>query len=264
MRFFPRLRRIIHWLFRLLLVLLVIDSIYLAAIWPDWQPLAGGAIPRSNFMAEYQEQQRHNKNWPNLLWQPVSLAIIPHNVVRAVLVAEDSRFYSHSGFDLIAIREALDYNFAEGRFVLGASTISQQTAKNLFLSPDRTPWRKWHELILTFALEQNLSKQRILEIYLNTAEFGRGIYGVEAAAQAYWGMPVSQLSLMQAVELAATLPGPTKHNPALRTVYFINHTQKIVSLLANEFDLENDSAIRASKPEQVPVEERSIKPGRSL
>ncbi len=264
MRFFPRLRRTAHWLFRLLLVLLITDLIYLATIWPDWKSLAKGAVPRSNFIAIYQERQLHNKNWPKLLWHPVPLAAIPQHLVRAVLIAEDSRFYSHSGFDLIAIREALDYNLAEGKMVLGGSTISQQTAKNLFLDPERTPWRKWHELILTFALEQNLSKQRILEIYLNTAEFGRGIYGVEAAAQAYWGIPVSQLSLMQAAELAATLPGPTKHNPALRTTYFINHTQKIASLLANEFDLQKESAILTSKPEKIPVEERSIKSGRAL
>lgn len=243
--YFPRLRRLLRWTFRLLLIFMIVDLGYIAVIiWPDWSELAAGAVPRSNFIEAYQASHRY-KGWPSLQWRPVPLATIPPHVVRAVLIAEDIRFYHHSGFDLIAIREALDYNLAEGRVILGASTISQQTAKNLFLNPERTPLRKWHELILTWGMEQNLTKKRILEIYLNTAEFGRGVYGVEAAAQLYWGIPITHVSVVQAAELAATLPGPTKNNPATRTNYFLKRVNKILSLLAREYD-------RGAGPETLP------------
>ncbi|GMR03937.1 MAG: hypothetical protein BMS9Abin22_452 [Gammaproteobacteria bacterium] len=221
----------IRWTLRIFLILLIADLFYLAASWPDWKRIAAGPIPKSSFINEYKKQRLKNKDWSVLRWRPVPLAKIPRHLIRAVIVAEDSRFYEHSGFDLIAFKEAMNYNLEEGKFVLGASTISQQTVKNLFLSASRNPVRKWHELILTWGMEQNLSKRRILEIYLNIAEFGRGIYGVQAATQAYWGIPVTRLSFWQAAELAATLPGPTKHNPATRTPYFKKRVQKIISLM---------------------------------
>lgn len=237
----PRLRTLkkaFRWTLRLLLLALVIDLIYLASIWPDWARLRAGPIPRSEFMQQYAATRVEHK-WPKARWQPVPLKQVPRHTVRAILIAEDSRFYDHGGFDFVAIREAWDYNLSAGRLALGASTISQQTAKNLFLSPARTPWRKWHELILTFALERNLSKQRILEIYLNVAEFGRGIYGVDAAARAYWGVPAAQLTVEQSAQLAATLPGPTKHNPQARTRYFERRSKKILAWLSREFDTES-------------------------
>lgn len=235
MKLFRRTRRVLRWSLRLLLIVLVADLIYVATIWPDWKRLARGAVPKSSFLTQY-EAQRQEQDWPRARWQPVALNKIPKHVVRAIVVAEDSRFYTHSGFDVIAIREAWDYNVNEGRMAFGASTISQQTAKNLFLTPARTPWRKWHEALLTVGLEQNLSKSRILELYLNVAEFGRGIYGVEAAAQHYWGTPVAKLSVMQAAELAASLPGPTKHNPQTRTEYFERRSKKILAWLGREFE----------------------------
>jgi monofunctional biosynthetic peptidoglycan transglycosylase len=148
-------------------------------------------------------------------------------MIRAIIVAEDSRFYSHSGIDLEALKAAMEYNLSEKRFVYGGSTISQQTVKNIFLSPSRNPLRKWHELMLTIGMERNLSKKRILELYLNVAEFGRGIYGVEAAARFYWGIPASNLSAKQAIQLAATLPSPVNHNPGSRTSVFNNRVARI-------------------------------------
>ncbi|MCH7835009.1 MAG: monofunctional biosynthetic peptidoglycan transglycosylase, partial [Proteobacteria bacterium] len=145
----------------------------------------------------------------------------------ALIVAEDARFYSHSGVDIDALKSAMEYNLSEKRLVLGASTISQQTVKNLFLNPSRNPLRKWHELVLTIGMERALSKKRILEIYLNVAEFGRGIYGVDAAARFYWGKRAAQLSARQCIELAATLPSPVNHNPATRTRTFRNRVKKI-------------------------------------
>ena len=146
---------------------------------------------------------------------------------RAAVVAEDARFYQHKGLDQEAIEKAIQYNLSKGRIVYGASTISQQTIKNLFLTHSRNPLRKLHEVILTYMMEHNVGKKRILEIYLNIAEFGKGIFGVDAAARYYFGKPARYLSLAEAIELAATLPAPTKHNPQTRTRFFHNKVNKI-------------------------------------
>lgn len=227
-------RRRLRWAFRLFLVVMIADLIYVATLWPDWNRLAKGPIPRSSFITQYDLERKENA-WPPPRWQPIAFNKIPHHMARAVIIAEDARFYTHSGFDLAAIREAWDHNLAEGRLAVGGSTISQQTVKNLFLTGERTPWRKWHEALLTLGMEHHLSKQRILDIYLNIAEFGRGIYGVEAAARAYWGIPAEQLSVEQAAELAATLPGPTRNNPATRTKAFERRSKKILAWLGREF-----------------------------
>lgn len=228
-----RLGNVLHWTLRLLVAALVVDLLYLASIWPDWAALRKGPVPQTNFMVSY-ESARVRHHWPRVAWHPVSLSQVPRILVRAVLIGEDSRFYIHHGFDFVAIRDAWDYNWAEGRIVFGASTISQQTVKNLFLSPSRNPLRKWHEAVLTWGLEHHLTKNRILEIYLNTAEFGRGIYGVDAAARAYFGEPVSALTLPQAAELAATLPGPVKNNPRTRSRYFVRRAHKIEQAVLRE------------------------------
>jgi len=225
--------RWLRWLLRGLLIFLLLDFIYLASIWPDWKPLATGPIPKTSFMKTY-EDKRKDRGWGPMAWQPVPLSRIPRHMIRAVIVAEDSRFYTHSGFDLIAIKEALDYNLDRGKLAVGASTISQQTVKNLYLSPSRNPLRKWHELFLTWGIELNLRKSRILELYLNVVEFGRGIYGVQAASRAYYGIDVEQLSLAQAAELAATLPSPVKNNPATRSESFERRSQRILGLLNRE------------------------------
>ncbi len=228
-----RVLRVLHWTLRILLLLLVIDLIYMAVIWPDWKKYAGGPVPKSGFIELYEAKQAEH-GWPRLYWQPVALATIPRHMVRAVIVAEDSRFYEHSGFDLIAIKEALNFNWRQGEFLIGASTISQQTAKNLFLSPSRDPLRKWHEVLLTWGLERNARKSRILELYLNVAEFGRGVYGVQAAARTYYSIDAADLTLEQAAELAATLPSPVKNNPATRTERFQKRTQRIQEWLNRE------------------------------
>jgi monofunctional biosynthetic peptidoglycan transglycosylase len=228
-----RVLRVLHWTLRIFLLLLVIDLIYMAMIWPDWKKYANGPVPKSSFIQLYETRQS-DRGWPRLSWQPVAFNTIPRHMVRAVIVAEDSRFYEHSGFDLIAIKEAMNFNWSQGEFLLGASTVSQQTTKNLFLSPSRDPLRKWHEVLLTWGLERNVRKSRILELYLNTAEFGRGVYGVQAAARVYYGVDAADLSLEQAAELAATLPSPVKHNPASRSERFEKRTQRILEWLNRE------------------------------
>ncbi len=246
--FFQRSGRVLRWMFRLFLLLIIIDLFYLGLTWPDWKKLAVGPTPKSAFMLEYEKQLAVHKTWPRLRWQPVPMSAIPKYFARAVILAEDSRFYEHSGFDLIAFKEAMDYNLNEGRLVLGASTISQQTVKNLFLSPARNPLRKWHELILTWGMEHNLSKRRILEIYLNVAQFGQGIYGVQAASLAYWGVVPEKMSVAQAAELAASLPSPVKNNPVTSTRYFEKRSKKILSLL-ERYPGDAIDAVRERPPE---------------
>jgi monofunctional biosynthetic peptidoglycan transglycosylase len=208
-------------------VLILIDVGYLVGIWPQWESYRKGPIQRSSFIRDYESERQHHPDWPRLRWNPVSIKIIPQAMIRAVIAAEDSRFYEHDGVDLEALKEAMEYNLSEKRMVYGASTISQQTVKNVFLTPSRNPLRKWHELWLTIGMERNLSKRRILEHYLNVAEFGRGIYGVDAAARFYWGIPVSRLTSRQAIELAATLPSPVKNNPRTATKSFRQRVKKI-------------------------------------
>ena len=217
-----------RWTLRVVLLLAVADMAYVASIWPNWKRLERGPVPETRFIRHYQFT-RAAKHWPALRWDPVPLEQIPGYAQRAVIVAEDSRFYQErDGFDPTAIRDAFLYDVERRRIVYGASTISQQTAKNLFLTPSRSFLRKLNETLLTWGLTHHLSKRRILEIYLNTAQFGRGIYGIEAASEAYWGIPASDLSLVQAVDLAATLPSPVRNNPAHRGPFFMRHSRKIL------------------------------------
>lgn len=166
---------------------------------------------------------------PPLRQHWVPLAELPVHVPLAMVAAEDQNFPQHFGFDLGAIRRALDHN-ADGGRVRGASTISQQVAKNLFLWRGRSWLRKGLEAGFTVLIEALWTKRRILEMYLNIAEFGPGLYGVEAAARHYWLIPATQLSPRQAALLAASLPAPSRYRadapdePVIRRAQWI-HTQ---------------------------------------
>ncbi len=221
------LSRTLRYCLLFLLLVALLDGAYLAWIWPDWQSYQRGQIQPSTFILDYEAEQRKHPNWPELRWNPVTLNRIPQHMIRAAVIAEDSRFYSHGGVDWEALRDAMEYNLARGQLVYGGSTISQQTAKNLFLSASRNPLRKWHELILTMAMEHHLSKHRIMEYYLNVAQFGPGLFGVDAAARHYWGIPAARLTQRQAIELAASLPSPVSTNPAARTQTYLRRVNKI-------------------------------------
>ena len=224
---FPKTTRSFTWFFRLILVVALIDFGYLIGIWPDWKWYTDGPIPMSRFIENYQRTATQNHNLPRLRWKTIASEDIPKHMMNAVLAAEDSRFFQHEGVDTDALKTAMEYNWNKKSIVYGASTISQQTIKNLFLSGSKNPLRKWHEYLLTFSMENNLSKKRILEIYLNIAEFGKGVYGIEAATQRYWGKSAAKLSKIEAIELAATLPAPVKHNPKTRTKFFMQKRNKI-------------------------------------
>lgn len=235
------------WLPRILLALLVFDVGYLVGIWPDWTRYKKDPIPASKFIEKYRKDVQGHPELPPLRWRPISINKLPEHLLRAVIVSEDARFYSHSGFDPDAFLDAMEYNLTKKRVVYGGSTISQQTVKNMFLSSSRDPFRKWHEIVLTFFMERHLSKRRILELYLNAAEFGKGIYGVEAAARHYWGVSAAELTQDQSLELASTLPAPTKHNPETKTAFFIHHKQKLAHHL--DIDLSPIQETTSNDPE---------------
>ena len=139
-------------------------------------------------------------------WVPYDRISI--HLKRAIVAAEDAKFIEHEGFDVEGIQKAVEKNLKKGRLVAGGSTISQQLAKNLFLSGKRSPWRKAQESVITVMIEHMMSKRRILELYLNSIEWGNGIFGAEAAAKHYYGIDAANLSAFQAAHLAAMVPNP--------------------------------------------------------
>ena len=150
-------------------------------------------------------------------WVPYSR--ISEHLKRAVVAAEDAKFLDHEGFDWEAIQKARQKNEEQGRVVAGASTITQQLSKNLFLSGSRSWLRKAQEAAITWMMERTLSKRRILEIYLNVAEWGEGVFGAEAAARYHFGVPASTLNPEQGAYLAAILPSPRKYDRGRETPY---------------------------------------------
>lgn len=151
---------------------------------------------------------------PKRVQRWVSYGRISRNLTRAVLVAEDSAFWQHEGVDFKQLKESMEINIERMEWARGASTITQQLAKNLYLSPSKNPIRKVRELLIARRLEAELSKQRILELYLNVIEWGDGIYGAEAAARAYFGKPAASLTASEGALLAGALINPRLHDPA--------------------------------------------------
>jgi monofunctional biosynthetic peptidoglycan transglycosylase len=163
-------------------------------------------------------------------WAPYERISV--NLKRAVVAAEDARFLDHEGFDWEMIQKAMARNEKSGRVVAGASTISQQLAKNLFLSGERSWLRKGQEAIITWMLENTLSKQRILELYLNVAEWGDGVFGAEAAARHHFGIPAAALDANQAAWLAVILPSPRRYERGRLTAYLSGRVETIRSRMS--------------------------------
>ena len=226
-----RTKSIANRIFKYLIALAAIGFAYIAYTYltlPDVRRLATTNPASSAFMelrireaadAGRKFQIRHR-------WVPYSQ--ISANLRRAVIVTEDAAFYDHDGIDLTELKASLEKNWEEGQFLRGGSTITQQLAKNLYLSPTRNPMRKVKELLIARRLEAALSKRRILEIYLNMIEWGDGIFGCEAAARAYFGGPCSSLSVDQAALLAGSIINPREHSPAKPTRRLLRRQQIIV------------------------------------
>jgi monofunctional biosynthetic peptidoglycan transglycosylase len=190
--------------------MVVVSTVLVWLTWPDVAALAKHN-PKTTAFIEAAKARGVQVEWR---WVPARR--ISLDLKKAVVVAEDLSFFSHKGFDTheieLAARDAV-----KGKRVRGASTITQQLAKNLWLTPSRSPLRKLREVILTRQLEGHLSKRRILEIYLNVAQFGPEVFGAEAAARTYFGIPAADLNADQSAQLAASLPRPTTWHPGVST-----------------------------------------------
>lgn len=173
----------------------------------------------SAFMKDRLEILQENNPDAELRHKWVEYRKISIHLKRAVIAAEDSKFNDHDGFDWEGIQKAFDKNLKKGKIIAGGSTISQQLAKNLFLSTKRTPWRKLEEAAITLMLEKMMSKRRIFEIYLNIIEWGNGVFGAEAAARHYFRTSASGISGYQAARLAAIIPNPRFYDKHQSTRY---------------------------------------------
>jgi monofunctional biosynthetic peptidoglycan transglycosylase len=195
---------------------------------PDVRPLRT-TNPSTTAFIELRAREARAKGQPVRRTQRwIRYSRISPELIRAVLVAEDAAFWAHEGVDLDELRESLEADWARGRFVRGGSTITQQLAKNLYLSPSKNPMRKLRELMIARRLEAELKKSRILELYLNEIEWGDGIYGVEAASRAYFHRSASELGPSEAALLAAAIINPRVLNPARPTSRLIRRQQLIL------------------------------------
>jgi monofunctional biosynthetic peptidoglycan transglycosylase len=196
------------WLKRAVLVLLGVIVLYQLwlfswVLWWNW------ANPDTTRFMEIRLSELRARDPKALLKKEwVAYGQISPHLKRAIVAAEDAKFVDHEGFDWQGIQRAIEKNQKKGKVVAGGSTISQQLAKNLFLSPSKTPWRKAEEALITLMLEAVWSKQRILEVYLNVLEWGEGVFGAGAAARHYYGIAALQLSPEQAARLAGMVPNP--------------------------------------------------------
>ena len=188
--------------------------VYVYLTLPDVRPLLRSNPNTTAFMdlraseaAARGDKPLHNQRW-------MSYSHISPDLKRAVLVAEDDAFWQHEGVDFDQLQESLEVDWRRGRMLRGGSTITQQLAKNLYLSPSKNPIRKLRELIIARRLEAELSKRRILELYLNVIEWGDGIYGAEAAARAYFHVSAANLDPQQSALLAAAIVNPRLMNPS--------------------------------------------------
>jgi monofunctional biosynthetic peptidoglycan transglycosylase len=191
-----------------------VSAAYIYLTLPDVRDLRTGNPSTTAFM-ELRAREAHAKGLPVTKdWRWVPYSRISANLKKAVITTEDGAFWEHEGIDYEQLRDAVETNWERGEFARGASTITQQLAKNLYLSPTKNPIRKVKELLITRRLEVELSKQRILEIYLNSIEWGNGVWGAEAAARRYFRKSAAELSASESALLAGAIANPHIMNPA--------------------------------------------------
>jgi len=195
---------------------------------PDVRVLRTQNPPTTAFMELRSQQAIERGETPRRVQRWITYGRISQNLVRAVLVAEDATFWQHDGIDFQQLKESMETNLERMEFARGASTITQQLAKNLYLSPSKNPVRKIREILIARRLEAELSKQRILELYLNVIEWGNGIYGADAAARAYFGKSAAELSAQESALLAASIPNTRLFNPARPSARLRNRQEMVL------------------------------------
>ncbi|MBI3286091.1 MAG: monofunctional biosynthetic peptidoglycan transglycosylase [Burkholderiales bacterium] len=219
------LRRLLLWLVLLPLLLFILIQAYFfvqIAWWVNHNPSS------TSFMRHQLEVLQEKNPRTQLRQQWVPYKRISNNLKRAVIASEDDGFVEHEGVDWEALQKAYEKNQMKGKVVSGGSTITQQLAKNLFLSGQRSYLRKGQELIITYMLEACMDKQRILEIYLNVVEWGIGVFGAEAASQHYYGVSAAALTPAQAARLAVMLPKPRYFDKNTGSAYLQRRTELIL------------------------------------
>jgi monofunctional biosynthetic peptidoglycan transglycosylase len=210
---------------------------------------------RTRLMLEREEQAaaRGRRARTEQYWVPLSA--VSRHLIHAVVASEDQLFFGHAGVDWRAIQDSLEKNVEKKRFARGGSTITQQLAKNLYFGTSKTPQRKLRELVVTQWLETDLTKARILALYLNVIEWGDGIYGAEAAARRWYGKPASALTEHEAAGLAAMIPNPRRINPAVAAARHERATRRVVWLMGIAGYLGRNAAPLGAEPPPEPVPE---------
>ena len=220
--------RFVFWLTALVILPAAILAFYWLATLPDVSLLAK-QNPKETALIQARRAQSREQGRPlRPQWTWVPMSRISSYLQRAVVATEDASFFMHEGFDWEGIKDAAVYNLEAGEFKRGGSTITQQLAKNLYLSAERSLLRKAREALITRSLEHHLTKRRILELYLNVAEWGNGVFGAEAAARHHFGKSASDLNIDEATLLAAILPSPRRYDPLRVTRYLRSRQQHIL------------------------------------
>jgi len=227
----PRWRRFVAPAAEAVTLILALGALGLWCSIPDTAQLADHN-PSSTAFIDLRRTSAEASGKPfTLHWQWRSLGSISRYLRAAVIYAEDYNFFRHDGVDWDAIEHAVSADWNKGAMAVGGSTITQQLAKNLYLSPNRSVFRKLREALIAFSLEDHLSKQRILEIYLNVVEWGDGVFGAEAAAQRWFHHPAQSLTPAEAIRLAIALPNPVTRAPNVRDAELTRKSVRLVRLL---------------------------------
>ena len=224
------MRRLLRWLiwYPLLLALIALVLIQFWFVVHVWYWVNHNP-ELTTFMEARLEKMREKEPRATIRHQWIPYERISVHLKRAIVAAEDGKFLDHDGFDREAIQKAHEKNVRKGKVVAGGSTISQQLAKNLFLSGERTWWRKGQETAITFMIETIMTKRRILELYLNVIEWGSGVFGAEAAARYHFGIAAADLNREQAARLAVMVPSPRRYIPGSDTAYLQRRTETILA-----------------------------------
>jgi monofunctional glycosyltransferase len=230
------LRRLIITLPFIFFTIIVLFSLYFGSffIFPNVSALAEQKPGTTALMKFRMRQWEHTGKKRSIDQRWIPYHRISSYLINAVIISEDAKFWQHEGFDFKAIQAAIEKDLKTRTFKLGASTITQQLVKNLFLSPSKNPIRKIKEAILTWRIENALSKQRILELYLNVIEWGDGIFGSEAAARCYYQTSAADLTARQAATLAAILPNPIKYRPMSPNQFVIRRSDAIYRIMIKQ------------------------------
>lgn len=230
-------------------------NIVIYFLYPDVSNLRKQNPKTTAFMEYRMEEWQEKGKKIKIRQQWVPLSRVSPYVMKAIIIAEDDKFWSHEGFDFEAMQKAIEKDLKKKKFKVGGSTISQQLAKNLYLSPSKNPVRKIKEAILTWRLENNLSKRRIIELYINVVEWGEGIFGIEAAAKRYFGKSAASLSAYEAARLAAVLPNPRRLNAAGDSRYVRKQADLIYRIMVKRGFVIPEYDEVMSQPDDITPEE---------